>query len=131
MTKKKYAYETSSFIVVMEEDHIKTINSNTRQIIYSSFNNNQINIFDILSGDSDQIKFLDDKNEYINNFDIPQYGYRGIFEFHQNNGLLKSIKLNIDEYQTFMVEVKSIDFIEYYEIPDINDYGFEIVDLRE
>ena len=128
---RKYVYDSNPIKMIAEDSMITTINNDTRQLVYSSIDNDNLSILDILSGDSDKIEFLVKTDPYIDNFKVLKLGYEGTFQFDKNSGMLKSVKLFIDEDQSLIIEVKSVSFIENYDILNINDKKFEIIDLRD
>tara|TARA_B100001250_G_C19508802_1_gene660748 strand:+ start:41 stop:610 length:570 start_codon:yes stop_codon:yes gene_type:complete len=128
---RRYVYDSPSINMIVEDSLITTINNKTRQIIYSSIDKDHLSILDILSGNLDNIEFLDKTSKYIDDFEVDKLGYKGSFQFDNDSGLLKLVKLIIDKDQSLMVEVKSVDLIENYDIPKINDKNFEIIDFRD
>ena len=128
---KKYVYDSSSIKIIVEDSLITTINNETRQLVYSSIDKDYLSILDILSGKLDNIKFLNKSNTHIDHFYVDNLGYKGTFQFDKNSGLLKTVKLFIDDDQSLMVKVKSVDFIHHYDMSDINDKNFEVIDLRD
>jgi hypothetical protein len=62
---------------------------------------------------------------------VLKLGYKGTFQFDKDSGLLKLVKLSIDQDQSLMVEVKSVNFIEDFDISDIKDKNYEVIDLRD
>ena len=131
LRKKHYVFDSTSFQMIVKDSLVTTINHETKQVIYSSIVGNQVSILDILSGHNKYIKFSDELiHNYINNFSIPDLGYIGSFEFDQNTGLLKMIKLNIDDNQNVSIKIKSIKKIKDYNVPNFNLKKFEIIDLR-
>ena len=128
---RKYVYDSYSIKMIVEDSLVTTINNKTRQLIYSSIDTDYLSILDILSGNLDNIEFLNKTSKHIDDFEVHKLGYKGSFQFDNDSGLLKSVKLIIDEDQSLMVEVKSIDLIENYEIPEINYNNFEVIDFRD
>tara|TARA_B100002051_G_scaffold100153_1_gene95625 strand:- start:52 stop:621 length:570 start_codon:yes stop_codon:yes gene_type:complete len=127
----KYVYDSSPIKMIVEDSLITTINYETRQLVYSLIDKGHLSILDILSGNLNNIEFLDKTSKHINHFSVIKLGYRGIFQFDKSSGLLKLVKLFIDEDQSLTVEIKSIDFIKLYSMPYINDEEFEVIDLRD
>ena len=127
----EYVYDSSSLKIIVEDGTITTFNNETRQLVYSSIEKDHLSILDILSGNLNNIEFLDNTSKYIDHFKVLKLGYKGTFQFDKDSGLLKMIKLFIDGDQTLMVEVKSIDFIDQYDMSIINDKNFEVIDLRD
>ena len=128
---KGYIYESSSIKVIVEDSLITTINNKTGQLLYSSIEKDHLSILDVLSGNLDNIEFLEKTSEHINHFKVVKLGYKGIFQFDKNSGAVELVKLFIDEDQSFMIEVKSVDFIEDYDMPVIDVKEFEVIDFRD
>ena len=128
---RKYVYDSSSIKIIVEDSLITTINNETKQLVYSLIDKNHLSILDILSGHLNNIQFLEKKSKYVDHFKVLELGYEGTFEFHEENGLLKLIKLHEGEEQTIIIEVESIDFIHNYIVPGINGKNFEIINLRD
>ena len=128
---KKYVYDSFSIKILVENNLVTTINNETGQLVYSSIDKDNLSVLDILSGNLDNIEFLDKTSEYLDHFEVLKLGYKGTFHFDNNSGLLKLVKLFIDEDQKILVEVKSVDFIEYYDVPVIDYKKLEIIDLRD
>ena len=129
--KRRYVYDSSLIKIIVEDNLITTVNNNTRQLVYSSIDKDHLSILDILSGNLENIEFLDKTSKYIDHFEVLKLGYKGTFEFDRDSGLLKLIKLYIDEDQSFVVQVKSVDFIDHYDRVDIIDKNYEIIDFRD
>ena len=128
---RKYVYDSFAIKMIVEDSLVTTINNKTRQLIYSSIDTDHISILDILSGNLDNIEFLDKTSKHIDDFAVPNLGYKGSFQFDNDSGLLKSVKLIIDEDQSLMVEVKSVGLIENYDLPEFNHKNFEVIDFRD
>ena len=128
---KKYVYDSSSIKMIVEDSLITTINNKTRQLIYSYIDKDHLSILDILSGNIENIEFLDKTSKHIDDFEVNKLGYKGSFQFDNDSGLLKSVKLIIDEDQSLMVEVKSVGLIENYDLPEFNHKNFEVIDFRD
>ena len=128
---KGYVYDSFLIKVIVEDSIITTINNETGQLIYSSIEKDHLSILDILSGNLNNIELLDKTSTHINHFRVVKLGYKGIFQFDKNSGMVNFVKLSIDEDQNLMVEVKSVDFIEEYDMPVIDDEKFEVIDFRD
>tara|TARA_B100000003_G_C10800738_1_gene318769 strand:+ start:194 stop:763 length:570 start_codon:yes stop_codon:yes gene_type:complete len=131
INKRKYVYDSSSMKIIVEDSLITTANNETGQLVYSSIEKDHMSVLGILSGDLDNVEFLEKTSEYIDHFEVLKYGYKGTFQFDINSGLLKLIKLYVDRDQSLMVKVKSINFIDHYDMSAFNDKNFEVIDLRD
>ena len=128
---KKYVYDSNSIKIIVEDNLITTINNETGQLVYSLIDKDHLSILDILSGNLDNIKFLDKPTKHLDHFEVPSLGYKGTFQFDNNSHLLKLVKLFIDDDQSIKIEVKSVGFIENYSIPVIDYKKLEIIDFRD
>ena len=131
ISNKKYVYDSSSIKIVVEDTLVTSINNETGQLVYSSIDKSHLSILDSLSGNLDNIEFLDKTSKYLDHFKVLNLGHRGMFQFDKNSGLLKLVKLFIDSDQSLMVVVKSVNYIDHYDMSIIVDKNFEIIDLRE
>ena len=128
---RKYVYESYEIKMVVEDSLITTINNETGQLIYSSIDKGHLSILDILSGNLNNTVILNKTSKHTEHFEELKLGYKGTFQFDKNSGLLKTVKLFIDDDQSLMIKVKSVDFIRQYDMSDINDKNFEVIDLRD
>ena len=64
----KYVYDSSLIIVIVEDSLITTINNQTRQVVYSSIEKDYVTILDILSGNFNNIEFLNKTGTYLDHF---------------------------------------------------------------
>ena len=56
--------------IIVEDSLITTINNETRQLVYSSIDKDHLSILDILSGNLDNIEFLDKTSKHIDHFEV-------------------------------------------------------------
>ena len=131
ISNRKYVYDSFSIKIVVEDSLITTFNNETGQLVFSSIDKDYLSILDILSGNLENIEFLDKTSKYLDHFEVLKLGYKGAFQFDRDSGLLKLVKLFIDSDQSLMVIVKSVDFIDHYDMSIINDKNFEVIDLRD
>ena len=128
---KNYVYDSLSFQMIVKDSLVTTINHETNQVVYSSIQKEQLTILDILSGRKEYLEFLDESDaSNVKKFNIPNLDYSGSFEFDQDTGLIKMIKLDIDYNQNVSIMVLSIEAIGNYTKPDFDLNRFEIIDLR-
>tara|TARA_B100000287_G_scaffold414984_1_gene448103 strand:+ start:206 stop:775 length:570 start_codon:yes stop_codon:yes gene_type:complete len=128
---RRYVYDSQSIKMIVEDSLVTTINNETRQLVYSSIDNNHLSILDIISGNLDNIELMDQKSKHTYHFRVPKLEYEGIFEFDKYSSQLKMVNLFIDKDQSVMVEVKSVQYLDYYDMSIINGENFEVIDLRE
>ena len=131
ISKNKYVYDSVQMKIIVNDDLITSINNETMQLVYSSFEKEHLSILDILSGNSDNIELLENTSKYFAHFKVLGLDYEGTFQFDKNSGMLKLVTLTIDENQNLSVQVKTFDFVMDNEMPKINYNNFEIIDLRD
>ena len=131
LSKNNYCYDSPLFKIIAEDSIMMTINYETNQVVYSSVDNRQVGILDILSGNKNFIDIENDsKDNYIYNFTIHDLGYTGFFEFEKDTEILKMVKLEIGDNQIIVIEIKSINIVKNYTMPTFDKKTFEIIDLR-
>ena len=131
--KEKYVFDSSDFLLIVDDSISTTINHKTEQIIFSIIPNGQLNIFDILSGEYESLIFTEE--EVINNyqyfhFKVIDLNYSGYVIVDLLSKNIKKINLELDINQSISVDVKSIKLIKNYEAPRVSNYKYEIIDLR-
>ena len=131
--KKHYLLDLPSESVFVTEDTIQTWNKGTNQLIIDQTIQGDINIFDLLTGDFQDVKFgrpYERKNDVQMTFDVPHMGYGGELTINKK-GVPDSIKIVYGPNQSVLLTIK--DFrkgnLKFY-------YGFnpkyaEVIDLRE
>ena len=126
----KYFYDSSELKISVNHNDIVTKNYINRQIIYNDLGKGQLNLFDILSGNKDHIKLMDNKgdgNRY--NFHIPSIGYKGYFLFEPTSGDLRLISFANDHKHSVSININEIELLDVYN-PIIEKEDFEVIDLR-
>ena len=100
------------------------------QIVYNEIDRGEVNLFDILSGNKNYIKFTDyETNKSRYDFNIPSIGFKGYFLFEPKSGNLKLISLSNDFKHSILINVNKIELLDAYN-PKIEDEDFEVIDLR-
>ena len=126
-----YLYQSADLEIHAQVGQITTKNFRTRQILYNSINKNHFSLMSLLSGNRDQIKFIDNYDRSLNyQFTIAQQGLDGYFSFNGKTGLIQSLNLETGENQSISIEIISIDILENFSMPLLNIENFEIIDLR-
>ena len=131
--KEKYVFDSSDFLLIVDDSISTTINHKTGQIIFSIIPNGQPNIFDILSGEYENIIFTEEEagNNFKNfYFKIRDFNYSGFVVVDLLSKNIKKINLELDINQSISVDINAIELIKNYEIPKISNYRYEIIDLR-
>ena len=126
----KYFYDSSELKISVNNNDIVTKNYLNRQIVYSELDSEELNLFDILSGNKNYIEFMDYKgreNRY--DFHIPSIGYQGYFLFEPTSGDLKLISLDNDLKHSISININEIELLDVYN-PKIEKEDFEVIDLR-
>ena len=126
----KYFYDSSDLKISVNHDDIVTKNYLNRQIVYNELDREELNLFDILSGNKNHIEFMDYKggeNRY--DFHIPSIGYQGYFLFEPTSGDLKLISLDNDFKHSISININEIELLDVYN-PKIEKEDFEVIDLR-
>ena len=126
-----YLYQSAELEIYAQVDQIITKNFKTRQIIYNSINKNHFSLMNVLLGNRDQIKFIDNYDRNLKyQFTISQLGLDGYFSFNAKTGLIQSLNLETGENQSISIEIISMDILEGFSMPKLNIENFEIIDLR-
>ena len=126
----KYFYDSSELKISVNNNDIVTKNYLNRQIVYNELDREELNLFDILSGNKNHIEFMDYKggeNRY--DFHIPSIGYQGYFLFEPTSGDLKLISLDNDFKHSISININEIELLDVYN-PKIEKEDFEVIDLR-
>ena len=126
----KYFYDSSELKISVNNNEIVTKNYLNRQIVYNDLVKNELNLFDILSGNKNNIEFVDykgDENRY--DFHIPSIGFKGYFLFEHKSGNLKLISLDNDLKHSISININNIELLDVYN-PKIEKEDFEVIDLR-
>ena len=126
----KYFYDSSELKISVNNNEIVTKNYLSRQIVYNDLVKSELNLFDILSGNKNNIEFVDykgDENRY--DFHIPSIGFKGHFLFEHKSGNLKLISLDNDLKHSISININNIELLDVYN-PKIEKEDFEVIDLR-
>ncbi len=127
---RKYFYDSLDLKISVNNDVAITKNYKNKQIVYNDLTEGELNLFDILSGNRNYIKFLDDKVD-INRYDfqIPTMGFKGHFLFEPISGNLKLIFFKNDFNHSASINIYEIEILDDYN-PKIEKEDFEVIDLR-
>ena len=127
---RKYFFDSSELKISVNNNEIVTKNYLNRQIVYNDLVKSELNLFDILSGNKNNIEFVDykgDENRY--DFHIPSIGFKGHFLFEHKSGNLKLISLNNDLKHSISININNMELLDFYN-PKIEKEDFEVIDLR-
>ena len=126
----KYFYDSSELKISVNDNEIVTKNYLNRQVVYNDLVKSELNLFDILSGNKNNIEFVDDKgDENRYDFHIPSIGFKGYFLFEHKSGNLKLISLDNDLKHSISININNIELLDVYN-PKIEKEDFEVIDLR-
>ena len=127
---KQYFYDSRDMKIHADRNNIVTKNYLNKQVVYNDLAFEELNLFDILSGNRKYIKFLMDKVDFNKfNFFIPTHGFKGYFLFEPRSGHLKLIFIEINLNQSVSIDINKIEILDDY-LPEIEVDNFEVIDLR-
>ena len=130
ISSNEYFFDSSELKISVNHKDIVTKNYINSQIVYNEIDRGEVNLFDILSGNKNYIKFTDyETNKSRYDFNIPSIGFKGYFLFEPKSGNLKLISLSNDFKHSILINVNKIELLDAYN-PKIEDEDFEVIDLR-
>ena len=129
-----YIFDDQNQRIIYKGKTIKTINKNSRQIIYDSHINDDFNILDILTGKNIDIEIKDQKIEddqsktsfFIANFSIP-----GVLWTKIDTGEIKKVRLVADKDLEIEISILASNYNINGSLASIDTLGYEIINLRE
>ncbi len=130
ISSNEYFFDSSELKISVNHKDIVTKNYINRQIVYNKIGREEVNLFDVLSGNKNYIDFIDyetDKSRY--DFNIPSMGFKGYFLFEPKSGNLKLISLSNDFKHSILIYVNKIELLDAYNTK-IENEDFEVIDLR-
>lgn len=131
---REYVFDSVSERITYKDREIETLNKAEKQIIYDSDIENNLNIFDLLSGKGNYIRIRDsfiENDIQITKFFLDNWGMEGSIWTVSATGEPKKIILNLSVDQTVSLNISSSKIASKMEIPDIDISEYEIIDLRE
>ena len=129
-----YIYDSPKQYVKYENQHITTINKLNKQVILDSMKENDANIFDILSGNKQNIFFHPSvaKKEQISiPFEIESWGIEGSIWTDKIDGSPKKISFTQDKDIKVDIEVISSSNDSSIDAPNYDFMGYEVINLIE
>ena len=129
-----YIFDDQNQRIIYKGKSIKTINKNSRQIIYDSHINDAFNILDILTGKNVDIEINDQKvenGESKTTFFMANISMLGVVWTKIDTGEIKKIKLIADEDLEIEISVMASNFNINDSLASIDTLGYEIINLRE
>ncbi len=133
LKKKQYILDLPTESVFVMGDTIQTWNKVTNQLIIDQTIPGDINIFDLLTGDFDDVKFGEPSERKKNvqmAFDLPQMGYGGELTL-KKDGRPDSVKVVYGPDQTVLLTIKNFRKGNLKLYHGFNPKGAEVIDLRE
>ena len=129
-----YIYDNEKQFIKYVDGFITTINKPIKQVVYDSINKNDITIFDILTGNNNNINIDDEiieNNKIRILFNIEQWGIKGSIYIRQQDGSPEKVIFIQDEDLNIHIDIKSIANRAEFNLPkyDISDY--EVINLIE
>ena len=134
VSQNHYIFDDQNQRIIYKGKTIKTINKNSRLIIYDSNINNDFNILDILTGKNVEIEIKDQKIENggsKTSFFIANFSMLGVLWTKIDTGEIKKIKLNADEELEIEISILASNFNLNDSLAWIDTLGYEIINLRE
>ena len=132
--KNMYIYDNEKQFIKYEDGLITTINKPIKQVVYDSINKNDVTIFDILTGNNDNIHIhaaIIENNQIRIPFFIELWAIKGSILISQVDGSPKKVIFIQDEQMNVHIDIKSSTIRGEYNPPkyDISDY--EVINLIE
>ena len=131
---KMYIYDNEKQFIKYEDGFITTINKPNKQVVYDSVNENDVTIFDILTGNNNSI-YIDD--EIIENnkirilFNIELWGIKGSIWVSQQDGSPEKVTFIQDQDLKIHIDIKSIANSAEFNPPKYDILGYEVINLLE
>ena len=134
ISKDYYIFDDPSQRIEYKDNTIKTINKNSKQIIFDSYSKNDFNILDIITGNNVRIV---EKNRKIDNgilkasFYIDDWSIKGVLWTEIETGEPKKIELITNEDEQIEINILASSFSKSDSLSPLDTSGFEIINLRE
>ena len=131
---KIYIYDNEKQFIKYEDGFITTINKLNRQVVYDSINENDITIFDILTGNNHSIIIEDEitkDNKIRILFNIELWGIKGSIWISQQDGSPEKVTFIQDEDLKIHIDIKSISNKVKFHPPKYDILGYEVINLIE
>ena len=134
ISKDYYIFDDLNQRIEYKGNTIKTINKNSKQIIFDTFSNNDFNVLDIITGNNVGINI---KNRKIDNgitkasFYIDDWSIKGVLWTKSETGEPKKIKLITNEDEQIEINILASSFSQNDSLSTLDTSGFEIINLRE
>lgn len=129
-----YIFDTPQQYVKYENQYITTINKLNKQVIYDSLKKDYATIFDILSGNEQNIFFhpFIEKTERFNiPFEIELWGIKGTISIGKIDGSPKKISFTQDEDIEVDIDIVSSKNDSEVNLPTYDIMGYEVINLIE
>ena len=131
---KMYIYDNEKQFIKYEDGFITTINKPNKQVIYDHLNENDVTIFDVLTGNNKSIHIDDeiiDNNKIRIFFKIELWGIKGSIWISQQDGSPEKVTFIQDEDLKIHIDIKSIFNRAEFNLPKYDILGYEVINLIE
>ena len=129
-----YIFDSPKQYVKYENQHITTINKLNKQVIFDFMKKNDATIFDILSGNKQNILFhsvIDKKERFNIPFEIELWGIKGSILTNKIDGSPKKIIFTQDKNFKVDIDILSCKNDSVYNLPKYDIKGYEVINLIE
>ena len=129
-----YIFDSQKQYVKYENQYITTINKSNKQVVYDSIKKDYATIFDILSGNKQNIffhPFIDEIERFYIPFEIELWGIKGSISIDKTNGSPKKISFIQDGEIEVDIDIVSSKNDSVINLPTYDIMGFEVINLIE
>jgi len=131
---KMYIYDNEKQFIKYEDGFITTINKPNKQVVYDFINENDMTIFDILTGNNKNIHIDDEvieNNKIRILFNVDLWGIKGSIWISQQDGSPEKVTLIQDEDLKISIDIKSITNRVEFNPPKYDILDYEVINLIE
>ena len=131
---KTYVYDSPNQYVKYEDQHITTINKLNKQVIFDSMKKNNATIFDILSGNKQNIyfhPFVTNKEQISIPFEIELWGIKGSIWTDIIDGSPKKVSFIQDDDIIVDIDILSSTNDSVINLPTYDVMDYEVINLIE
>tara|TARA_B100000242_G_scaffold137273_1_gene97502 strand:- start:149 stop:718 length:570 start_codon:yes stop_codon:yes gene_type:complete len=129
-----YIFDTPKQFVKYENQYITTINKLNKQVVYDSMKKDYATIFDILSGNKQNIffhPFVEKIERFTIPFEIELWGIKGTISIDKIDGSPKKISFTQDEDIEVNIDIVSSKNDSVVNLPTYDIMGYEVINLIE
>tara|TARA_Y100001980_G_C14463374_1_gene244856 strand:- start:343 stop:912 length:570 start_codon:yes stop_codon:yes gene_type:complete len=131
---KMYIYDNEKQFIKYEDGLITTINKSMKQVVYDFANENDVTIFDILTGNNQSVQIdgpIIENNLIRIPFSIELWAIKGSIWANRLNGSPEKVSLIQDEDTKLDIFIKSSENKAEFAPPDYDIAGYEVINLVE